>query len=216
MLLGGDGHGHQVLSPAAQTDAVAEGIVPIAAGQDIQSRSGRTRTQAFHRRLPIHAKSALILLAHHDFGAVDKGAAHDGMDRLRAKTCALAQHIIADGRKGRPINQALVHIVAKRIQFAIDLHAEGRIRHHPLEVVADGIEGRLRVRPLIQCLFQHVDEHLTHLVFGFHDQDGILLGKVAQIFCRRLGQLENARDHSFQVLFRSIKLTIIFDSEPPA
>ena len=138
----------------------------------------------------------MVLFAHHDFGAVHEGATDDRMDRLRAHPGALAQHIVADGVEGGTVHHAFIHIMAERLEFRIDLLPERLIRDHPLEIVADGGEGLLRVRTLIQREFQRVDEQLAHLVLGFHHQDGILLRKAAHILGRRLRQPENTGNHS--------------------
>ena len=194
--MGGDGHRHQVLAAAAQPDAEAVGIVAVAAGHHVQAGLGGTLAEAGHGSLPVHAERAVVLFAHHDFGAVHEGAADDRMDRLRAHPGALAQHIVADGVEGGTVHHAFIHIMAQRLEFRIDLLPERLIRDHPLEIVADGREGLFRVRALIQRKFQRVDEQLAHLVLGFHHQDGILLRKAAHILCRRLRQPENTGNHS--------------------
>ena len=196
---GGDGHRHHILTPAAQPDAVTEGVVTVTARKDIESGDVGPGTETLHRSLPVHAHCASrLLIADHHLGTIDKSATHDGMDRLRAQAGAFGQHVIADGREGRTVHDAFVHIVAKRLEFGIDFLTEGRIRDKVLEIGADLGEGGFRVDTQVQGLLQHVDEHLAHLVLGFHNQDGILLREAAQIFRRRLGQPENAGYHRFK------------------
>ena len=169
----------------------------IPTGNHIHTGLGRALLEALHGGCPVHPEGTLVLFADHDLGPIDKGAAHDRMDRLRAKTGALAQDIIADGRKGGTIHHALIHIVAEGLELGIHLLPEGGIRHHGLEIIADGGEGSPGVRPLIEGLFQDIDEHLPNLVFGFHDQDGILPGKGVQVFRRSGGKFEYACCHSY-------------------
>ena len=118
------------------------------------------------------------------------------MDRFRAHAGAFAQHIIADGLEGGTVHDALIDIMAERLEFRIDLLPERRIRDHSLEIVADGREGGFRVPALVQGQFEGVDEQLAHLVLGFHHQDGILLREVAHILRRRFRQPENTGNHS--------------------
>ena len=147
---GGDGHRHQVLSPTAQADAVTEGVMAVTAGEHIQAGGAGAGTETFHGRFPVHAKGAVaVFFAHHYLGTIDKGAADDGMDRFSAETGALAQHIVADGRKGRPIDHALIDILPERLQLPVDLLAEGRIGHQTLEIRGNFLEGRLRIGPMV-------------------------------------------------------------------
>ena len=199
-VAGGDGQGHHVLPTPAEPDAVPLGRMSIPAGKHVEARRGGPLPDALHRGVPVRAEGAMVLLADHHFGPVDKGAAHDRMDRLGAQARAFGEHIVPDGLESGPIDHALVDIMAERLEFRVNLRREGRIRHHLLEIVADGREGRLRVDPFVHRLLQRVDEHLPDLVLGFHHQDGILLRKVAQILRRRLRQLENTGYHSSQVL----------------